>query len=216
MSNATKNCSTCHQHKAMSEFNVKTAARDGRQPKCRECTREYKARWKAENREEILRKARDAYRANPEKVKQYQKMRRAQDPDAWRARYAKYTRDWRAANPENAERSRAASARWARSARGRLNKAAHERKRRAKAMASSGVSVDQIQARISYYGGRCWMCGDAATTIDHVKPLAKGGLHLASNLRPACRPCNIRKHARWYGVARIDELKDWVLLRLAA
>ncbi len=30
-----------------------------------------------------------------------------------------------------------------------------------------------------------------------VKPLAKGGSHWASNLRPACRSCNSRKGDRW-------------------
>lgn len=215
MSNDTKLCTTCNLRKGPNEFNLKSAAKDGRQPKCRECTREYKARWKAENRDEILRKAREAYRANPGKAKEYQQMRRAQNPDEWRAKYAEYTRKWRA-DPENAKRSRAAVSRWATSPEGRICKSAHQRKRKALVVANVGVSTEQIRARIDYFGGRCWVCGDPATTVDHVKPLSKGGLHLASNMRPACGPCNFRKHARWYGIGRIDELVDWVLLRLAA
>ena len=44
----------------------------------------------------------------------------------------------------------------------------------------------------------CWkrfIKSDPAT-IDHVIPLAKGGLHNASNIALAHRSCNLRKHAR--------------------
>ncbi|WP_349257835.1 HNH endonuclease [Iamia sp.] len=41
------------------------------------------------------------------------------------------------------------------------------------------------------------MCGVEADSIDHVKPLSKGGAHMLSNLRPSCRSCNSRKGARW-------------------
>lgn len=211
----TKTCSTCKCSKAPEDFNRKTAALDGRQPKCRECLKAYKARWTAENREEILRKSRAAYHANPDKAKRYQQMRREQDPDAWRARYAKYTREWRA-NPDNKEKSRLASIRWAQTPDGRLYKSAHERGRKALKLASVGVSVSQVQARIDYFNAACWICGDVARTIDHVKPLSKGGLHLASNMRPACGPCNFRKHARWNGVAGLEDLKVSILARRAA
>lgn len=53
------------------------------------------------------------------------------------------------------------------------------------------------RARWAYYGGRCWMCGQVADTWDHVKPRSRGGPDLASNLRPACFPCNMRKGPAW-------------------
>ena len=47
----------------------------------------------------------------------------------------------------------------------------------------------------------CYICGipfaEVAVHLDHVKPLAKGGPHLLSNLRPACELCNLRKADRW-------------------
>jgi len=69
----------------------------------------------------------------------------------------------------------------------------YERVRRA----SGRATPVQIQARIDYYAGCCYMCGAAADTIDHVKPLAAGGSNWPSNLRPACRSCNSSKGARW-------------------
>jgi 5-methylcytosine-specific restriction endonuclease McrA len=55
---------------------------------------------------------------------------------------------------------------------------------------------DQLALRLSMFDG-CWMCGNPADTVDHVKPLAKGGAHMLCNLRPACRSCNSSKNDRW-------------------
>jgi len=39
--------------------------------------------------------------------------------------------------------------------------------------------------------GMCaWGCGRAATTVDHVVPLARGGSNDLDNLVPACATCN--------------------------
>jgi 5-methylcytosine-specific restriction endonuclease McrA len=40
---------------------------------------------------------------------------------------------------------------------------------------------------------QCAYCGDAADTLDHVKPRHKGGATITTNLVPACRPCNRKK-----------------------
>lgn len=39
-------------------------------------------------------------------------------------------------------------------------------------------------------GGRCAYCGAAATSIDHVVPRSRGGLHTWDNVVAACRRCN--------------------------
>lgn len=62
---------------------------------------------------------------------------------------------------------------------------------------SGSVSADQALARVAMFGGRCWICRGKAEALDHVKPLAKGGLHLPCNLRPICQPCNNKKGAKW-------------------
>lgn len=60
------------------------------------------------------------------------------------------------------------------------------------------VTEDLVRAKFEYWGGRCWMCGsDDRIEVDHVKPFAKGGPHVLSNVRPACRSCNAGKGARW-------------------
>ena len=39
-------------------------------------------------------------------------------------------------------------------------------------------------------GGRCVYCGSTATSIDHVVPRSRGGLHEWANVVSACRRCN--------------------------
>lgn len=45
----------------------------------------------------------------------------------------------------------------------------------------------QVFARL---GRACYRCGAYANTVDHAIPLALGGTHDLSNLRPACSRCN--------------------------
>lgn len=48
-------------------------------------------------------------------------------------------------------------------------------------------------ARRRLLPGHCVYCGDFATCIDHVVPVAQGGTSIIENLAPACRSCNEEK-----------------------
>jgi 5-methylcytosine-specific restriction endonuclease McrA len=45
-------------------------------------------------------------------------------------------------------------------------------------------------------GGRCVYCGAPATSLDHVVPRSRGGLHVWENVVSACRRCNHLKADR--------------------
>lgn len=69
--------------------------------------------------------------------------------------------------------------------------------------AAGTYTEEQWQARLDFYGHRCYLCGcdwDALPigqkTIDHVVSLSQGGTNWPSNLRPACGSCNSKKHAK--------------------
>jgi 5-methylcytosine-specific restriction endonuclease McrA len=63
---------------------------------------------------------------------------------------------------------------------------------------------DRSQLRVAEWRGildmfdhRCAYCGKRGKlSIEHVVALSRGGTNGASNIIPACMPCNLKKHAR--------------------
>lgn len=66
---------------------------------------------------------------------------------------------------------------------------------------SHGVTRAGLAGKLALWGGRCWLCrvelDETNLTLDHVKPLSKGGVDVLSNIRPCCRTCNCRKGNKW-------------------
>lgn len=62
---------------------------------------------------------------------------------------------------------------------------------------ANGVRRTLINAKAKYWGDRCWVCEGDWNQIDHVKPIARGGVNLLSNMRPICASCNSKKRATW-------------------
>lgn len=63
------------------------------------------------------------------------------------------------------------------------------------------IPIEALEGRVDMMNGRCWICGEHLDPnsfhLDHVKPIASNGPHVASNLRPACSFCNTSKGADW-------------------
>lgn len=50
--------------------------------------------------------------------------------------------------------------------------------------------------------GHCLLCGSPEElSVDHVRPLSKGGGNGRANLQCLCLPCNIKKSNKWEGAA---------------
>ena len=65
------------------------------------------------------------------------------------------------------------------------------------------VTAYATARRAWLFNNACAYCGsDGPLHLDHVEPLALGGLHTPDNLVPACQRCNLSKHAKpveaWY------------------
>jgi len=59
---------------------------------------------------------------------------------------------------------------------------------------SNSAQWKKIRLRILNRDGReCYWCGMDADTVDHIIPVAKGGLDIDDNLVAACRKCNFSK-----------------------
>lgn len=190
-----KTCKGCCTEKPHSEFPKDRSRSDGHGRLCRECN---KAR------------CRDRYYANPEISRLRSRQWHSDNKDR-RAEYdrKKYLENreakrlqadsWKQANPERVAAHKKA---WQRRDRDRYldQKRANESKRRARRAMVPVIHFDKsaLDARLAYYGYKCWMCKSGPyEELDHVKPLSKGGPHILSNLRPACKSCNQAKHANW-------------------
>lgn len=80
----------------------------------------------------------------------------------------------------------------------RLNKARRQQKRAAAYGAESERITDSVlQEILNEYSNQCWICSVDLKVVqwDHVHPLSKGGAHVRTNLRPACKDCNGKKGA---------------------
>lgn len=179
-----------------------------------------KRRWHADNKEIIHEKNRVYYQANADVIKaksakwakNHSEQVRAnrirvyymdheknkQAARAWYYANRERARQWGMAYRERTKEQRAATAKAWR-ALNPVRRTASEMKRRAiKKAAPGSCAYSQLQARIEFYGAKCWICRTAPfESIDHVKPLSKGGSNWPSNLRPCCKSCNSKKRAIW-------------------
>lgn len=135
----------------------------------REEKAEYDRRYNAENYERVRAVRREYYRKNRERII---------------ARHKDYKRRW---VKLNAERSR---------------ESVRRRRARIKQLTVAEFTQEQLDQRMAYYGNQCYLrlpevCTGAFDDVEHVKPVSKGGAHMLANLRPACDPCNTRKHNKW-------------------
>jgi 5-methylcytosine-specific restriction endonuclease McrA len=104
--------------------------------------------------------------------------------EAHREERAVYMAEWRAAHPSSVTESRQK----------------HRAKRRGARLCEHPACLTVGPAALAWrtHEHACYLCGIPLRDIalDHVLPIAKGGVHCAENLRPACLPCNQHKHTR--------------------
>jgi 5-methylcytosine-specific restriction endonuclease McrA len=166
----SKQCRKCGEVKPLERFPIDKRNRDGRGGQCRPCKDQKTKEWQARNKEKVLEASRKWKARNPNWIQTYS---------------ATY---WE----ENKERVALKRKEWMRSKPGQESYYRRIREAR-KRNAPGHHSSQQLQWRIEYYGGRCYMCRQPADTIDHVMPISQGGSNWPANLRPACRSCNSRK-----------------------
>ena len=168
---ATKKCKKCEEVKPLNEFNKQTAAKDGKQGECRDCSKAYNAAWYAANKERQIANAAAWYAANKEL--------KAATHAAWRAdnkeRKAAYDAAWRVANPEKRKAS------------------FHLRRARvACAVPQRWRKDESVTPDVCYWCG----CDDAVWHVEHIMPISLGGPAVESNEVRACESCNMAKSAK--------------------
>jgi 5-methylcytosine-specific restriction endonuclease McrA len=165
-------CTQCGETKDRDLFKKQG---DKRVNPCKACMVKYAVTWQQKNRKRAAKNRAKWVTENPDKMKA--------------ARQA-----WDDAHPENRRERR----RKAKKKNPMANRASvSARRARIRNLTVVKFSSSQLHQRLAYFGHRCWMCGAEANSIDHVKPLSKGGAHALANIRPACHSCNCKKRDQW-------------------
>lgn len=89
---------------------------------------------------------------------------------------------------------------------GRTNAGNHRRRALRLAAEVAGPLPREVYVGVAA-SGPCVYCGQPATTVDHIRPLARGGHEVEYNLVPACARCNKSKNAKL--------LTEWDQVRVA-
>lgn len=187
---ATKYCPRCAQDLDVALFHRNKARSDGLESMCKACKNQ---------------SFRDKY-ANNEEFRRYTKAR---------------TRNYHLTNPDwsyerlrehhvknRAERLKRQQERLkdpAKRAKARESTRRSESRRRAMKMGAHAefITQDELCAVLDEYSWCCYICSEDITKEgeklhwDHFHPLAKGGTHTLTNLRPSCKLCNGYKSDRW-------------------
>lgn len=138
----------------------------------------YNKTYDEKHRQERKLKAARRRQESPRKTQEISRRSHAKH----RAKYRALNRAWKAANPDAC--------------------VTHTTARRARKQEATGSHTTvEWRSILKAHGYRCTYCGTKQSltvrlTRDHYIPLSKGGSNFASNIVPACRPCNGAKHAR--------------------
>lgn len=206
----TKRCSRCAQQLGAAEFGRNRTTADGLDIYCTPCRRDQKRAFetKARARRPPGRAWNPAYSAEQPGAKRCSRCGQWLDLAAfYRNRSTRDGLDFactacrnatsRAWKGQNAEHIAAYLRSYAVENPERIRALGRRRQARKQQALHVPFTVEQLIAKVAYWGNRCWLCGGAHEAIDHVKPLSKGGPHILANLRPICKSCNSRKHNKW-------------------
>ncbi|WP_136611045.1 HNH endonuclease [Sinomonas albida] len=131
--------------------------------------------WAEEHKEHRSAQAAARYAADPAKHLE----RNRAWYEANKGKYSETVKRWQEANAEKVGIMR--------------RNAASKRRARMRDQDCGCVTAQTLEEVIVAYGPACVYCGGPFEDIDHVQPIARGGLHCVANLVPACARCNRSK-----------------------
>lgn len=221
-----KTCTKCKITKPVTDFARSTIHRDGYYSSCKACKSAYEQAYRAANLNQVRERARKSqakraeshrekgrryYADNREHILERTAAYQKAHPEVSRAAQAKYkavnrdqllpqvrqrSADWR---ERNRDKDRAASIRWRKANPDAYRAIQWRRKARMKGNGGE-FTMQEWQDLKARYDYRCLRCGasepEIVLTVDHVIPIARGGLNVIENIQPLCRACNSSKNAR--------------------
>lgn len=214
-----KICTKCGQTKLVKEFYKHIRAKDDYSSNCKDCQKIY-------NRSRKGKAAQKRHRAT-EKRKEYhrehERIRRLNMSEIKKKRWAQYQKQYRENNRELSKEyqkqykktdcGKEANEKYRQSAKGKQQKKKSQAIRDTqKTQAGGTYTTAEWHNLCKFYDFHCLMCNHQfpfeKLTVDHIKPVSKGGTSFIFNVQPLCQSCNSRK-----GTKEIDyrqTLPDWI------
>jgi 5-methylcytosine-specific restriction endonuclease McrA len=205
MTTINKVCTKCAQEKPLDAFDREKRGLHGRRADCKQCRNEY--RKNLYHTSDKYRNAQKAYQAqhyqeNTERIKDRVKRYAEQNKDKVlenKRRYWHEDVDKEAYNEkrmeqyyertENEPGYREKTRVW-----GRVGAKRTKAKRKG---APGSYTSQEWEELCDRYGRICLCCKrKVKLTVDHIKPISKGGSNDISNLQPLCSRCNRKKHTK--------------------
>lgn len=173
----TKVCLRCKNKFHLSGFYINRSVPDGLNVTCKECNKADVREYNNNNKEVVKEKKRAYYRLHKEQSD-------------------KRVREWVTKNPEARRKITEA---YARSEKGRESRIISANVRRARKASRGKFTLAEWDALCKEYDNRCLACGEKEKlTVDHVVPLALGGMNTIGNIQPLCLVCNRKKSIRTF------------------
>lgn len=159
--------------------------------------------WRENNKEIITLKQKQRYEDNKEQYALKAKQHREENKESIRLDKKRYRENnkeiivlkkkrW---YEENKEKAKLKAKQWKKTPLGQINNRNANHKRRT-ITKQGDVTNDQLKELLES-SINCFYCNNPLVLneihVDHYIPLAKGGLHTITNLRVACKKCNIQK-----------------------
>lgn len=174
-----------HNQKARDYYETHKAERREYLDTNAEQVAEGKRRWRQNNPEKVAAQKKRTYERYKEKLKAYYR------------RWHQLNKHKR--KPLTMEQRKAASeraCRWAKLNPERALNHNHIRRARIKSNGGAGFFKADKELQLKGQGGNCWWCGKPMgkdVTIEHIRPIVRGGMHDPSNIVLAHKSCNSSK-----------------------
>jgi 5-methylcytosine-specific restriction endonuclease McrA len=182
---------------------------------CLERKRRLSKVYRERHKEEVYLQIQQWRKNNPEKVKEYSKNNRINNPETRKRLNRKYksspigkakARQYYEKNKsritevnalwksKNVERMKSYIKEYRREHSAALTLYVNNRRSKIKSLGT--INIEEWELLFNKFENKCLWCGksDIKLTIDHVIPITKGGLNLISNIQPLCSRCNSKKN----------------------
>lgn len=210
-----KRCSTCKEEKPVTEFTKWKKSKDGLYCSCRKCKNDLKrVNWRKNGSKNYTNNT------SPEKKKEYMETFKKKNPGYFSKRAIKWAKE----NPEKRKEIKRRSGK--KQAQKRIkngtNKMYCQRRAARKKALVNDLTMEQWLNSLEYFDSSCAYCGSKESNLqqEHIIPLSKNGGYTASNIIPACQPCNTSKYNRdmeqWYrsqpyfSKKSLDKINKWI------